>query len=66
MALQEPLWLVLTLRQTLWHDSAMSNGKGHWPVHEKYNGKEYTTRIEEAWDQPGDVGQRGRVAVDNP
>jgi len=37
-----------------------------WPVHEKYNGKEYTTSIEEAWDQPGDVGQRGRVAVDNP
>src|SRR6266446_5071775 len=24
-----------------------------WPVHEKYNGKEYTTRIEAAWDQPG-------------
>ncbi len=31
-----------------------------WPVHEKYNVKEYTTRIEGAWDQPSDVGQRGR------
>jgi hypothetical protein len=31
-----------------------------WPVHEKYNVEEYTTRIEAAWDQPGDVGQRGR------
>ena len=31
-----------------------------WPVNEKYNVKEYTTRIEAAWDQLGDVGQRRR------
>jgi len=31
-----------------------------WPVHEKYNGKEYTTRIEAAWDQHRQVGQKGR------
>ena len=37
-----------------------------WPVHEKYNVKEYATRIERAGDQPRQVGQRGRVAEDKP
>lgn len=29
-----------------------------------FNIKEYSARIEAAWGQPGDVGQKGRVADD--
>jgi hypothetical protein len=35
-----------------------------WPIPEKYIVKEYSTRIEGAWNQPGDVGQKGKVADD--
>jgi hypothetical protein len=35
-----------------------------WPEHEKYNVKEYSTRIEGVWDQRSNGGQRGREASD--
>jgi len=50
----------------LWSSSRCSSIWPIWPVHEKYNVKEYTTWIEAAWGQPGDVGQRDRVAEDKP
>ena len=37
-----------------------------WPAHEKYNVKEHPTRIEAAWDKPGDADQRGIIAEDKP